>query len=155
MNEINKYYLTKEGLKKIKKEYENLLKLKKSNLRQEAPPFLHSEELNAEFVSFKEDFEYLETRIEELEHILKNFELIKKPSKKERNKVHLGAQVEVEVNGQKEKFILVGTMEANPTAGKISNESPVGKALVGHKAGEVISISSPSKINYKIKKIKY
>lgn len=155
MNNSGEYYLTKEGLERFKKEYDNLIKLKRANLREEVPEFLHSEELNAEFVSFKEDSEYLETRVKELEHILNNFELIKPPAKKDRDTINLGAHVEVEANGAKSEIILVGTMEVDPMAGKVSNESPIGRALIRHKVGDMISISVPSKINYKIKKVKY
>lgn len=151
----DKYYLTKEGLEEIKKEYEKLLKEKKAKSREEAPPFLHSEDLNAEFVSFREDFDYLGSRIAELEHILKNYELVKLPPKKERDKINLGARVKIEVNGQEDEFMIVGTLEANPTAGKISNESPVGRALLGHKAGDEVVVSSPVKVVYKIKTVRY
>ena len=58
------------------------------------------------------------------------------PSKEKRNVVGLGATVGVEVDGQKDEFQLVGSLEANPSAGRISNESPVGRALLGHRAGE-------------------
>ena len=150
-----KYYLTKEGLKKIEKEYKKLLKLKKQKSRGGAPSVLHSDELSAEFISYREDLDFLDSKIEELQHILKNYELIKSPPKKERNKVHLGAQVKVEVDGQIDEFIIVGTLEANPTLGKISNESPVGKALLGHKVGDEVILSSPVKVVYKIKSIKY
>jgi len=150
-----KYYLTKEGLKKIEKEYKKLLKLKKQKSRGGAPSVLHSDELSAEFISYREDLDFLDSKIEELQHILKNYELIKSPPKKERNKVHLGAQVKVEVDGQIDEFIIVGTLEANPTLGKISNESPVGKALLGHKVGDEVVLSSPVKVVYKIKSIKY
>ena len=150
-----KYYLTKEGLKKIEKEYKKLLKLKKQKSRGGAPSVLHSDELSAEFISYREDLDFLDSKIEELQHILKNYELIKPPPKKEKNKVHLGAQVKVEVDGQIDEFIIVGTLEANPTLGKISNESPVGKALLGHKVGDEIVLSSPVKVVYKIKSIKY
>ncbi len=150
-----KYYLTKEGLKKIEKEYKKLLKLKKQKSRGGAPSVLHSDELSAEFVSYREDLDFLDSKIEELQHILKNYELIKPPPKKEKNKVHLGAQVKVEVDGQIDEFIIVGTLEANPTLGKISNESPVGKALLGHKVGDEVVLSSPVKVVYKIKSIKY
>ncbi|RLC40300.1 MAG: transcription elongation factor GreA [Candidatus Nealsonbacteria bacterium] len=150
-----KYYLTKEGLKKIEKEYKKLLKLKKQKSRGGAPSVLHSDELSAEFISYREDLDFLDSKIEELQHILKNYELIKPPPKKEKNKVHLGAQVKVEVDGQIDEFIIVGTLEANPTLGKISNESPVGKALLGHKVGDEVVLSSPVKVVYKIKSIKY
>ncbi len=150
-----KYYLTKEGLKKIKKEYKKLLSLKKLKSKGGAPSVLHSDELSAEFVSYREDLDFLESKIEELEHVLRNYELIKPPPKKERDKVHLGAQVKVEVDGQTDEFMIVGTLEANPTMGKISNESPVGKALLGHRVGDEVLVSSPVKKVYKIKKINY
>jgi len=150
-----KYYLTKEGLEKIKKEHQRLLKMRQSMLKTEAPSVFHSEELNAEFVSYREDFEYLESRIAEIEHILKNYELIKPPPKKERDTVKLGARVTVEVNNQEDEFMIIGTLEANPSAGKISDKSPVGKALLGHKVGDEVVVSSPTKVVYKIKAIKY
>ena len=153
--EAGKYYLTKEGLSKIKKEHDELLKLKKMKAKEGAPSLLHSEELNSEFVAYREDFEYLEAKIEELEKILNNFELIKKPPKKEQDRINLGAKVTIEVNGAEDEFMLVGTMEASPLEGRISNESPVGKALIGHKVGDEIFIDLPTKISYKIKKIKY
>jgi len=155
MSPEEKYYLTKEGLDKIKKEYQRLLKLKESMLKKETPSVFHSEELNAEFVSYREDFEYLESRVAEIEYILKNFELIKPPPKKERDTVKLGARVTVEVNNQEDEFMITGTLEANPSAGKISDKSPVGRALLGHKVGDEVVISSPTKVVYKIKAIKY
>jgi len=97
----------------------------------------------------------LESRIEELEHVLKNFGLIKPPPRKEKNRIHLGAQVKVEVDGQEDEFTIIGTLEANPTMGKISNESPMGKILLCHKVGEEVVISSPIKVIYKIKSIRY
>ncbi len=152
-----KHYLTKEGLKRIKDEYQNLLSVKRAKLKKEDISLLHSDELNAEFVSFHEDFDILESRIEDLEHILKNFEIIKPPQKKERNEIKIGARVLVEVDGEEDEFTLVGTLEANPLEGKISDESPVGKALLGHKAGETVLINSPVQIEtiFKIKKISY
>ncbi|MFH1036685.1 MAG: GreA/GreB family elongation factor [Patescibacteria group bacterium] len=148
-----KFYLTKEGLEKIEKEYNNLKEVKLAKTTGEVPKILHSEDLSQEYLSFQEDMSYLETRLAELEYILKNTELIKSSSKKF---VDLGATVLVEVDGRQcDEFTLVGSLEADPSLGKISNESPVGKALLGHKIGESISVSSPIKTIYKIKKIKY
>ena len=155
MPDSKKYYLTKEGLEKVKREFKKLSKLRSLKSKEDVPSVLHSEELNAEFVAFREDFDLLESRIGELEYILKNFGLVKPPPRKERKKIHLGAQVKVEVDGQVDDFLIVGTLEANPSLGKISNESPVGKALLGHKVGEEAVISSPIKVIYKIKNIKY
>ena len=98
---------------------------------------------------------FLRSRIDELKNILDHHELIRNPAKNERGFVGLGAKVKIDVNGGKDEFIIVGTLEANPALGKISNESPVGKALLGHKIGDEIIISSPIKTTYKIKGIKY
>lgn len=150
-----KFYLTKEGLEKIKKEYQGLKNLKLSKTKGEVPKIWHSEDLNPEYLSFQEDLSFLETRLAELEYILKNAELIQLPSKEKQNIINLGVQVIVEVDGQNDEFTIVGTLEANPAIGKISNESPVGRALLGHKVGDAVVISSPIQTIYKIKKIKY
>lgn len=149
------FYLTKEGLAKIQKEFEGLKNLKLSKAKGEIPGTRNSEELDTEYLSFQEDLSFLESRIAELEHILKNAQLINPPPKEKRNVIQLGAKVLVEVDGQKDELEIVGTLEANPTVGKISNESPVGRILLGHKAGDVVLVSSPIKTTYKIKKIKY
>lgn len=155
MAEKNKFYLTKKGLETLRKEYEKLRQLKGLKSKNGAPSSLHSEELDTEFVSFREDMDLLESRIDELEYILKNFELIKPPPQKERERVHLGASVAVQVDGQKDEFTIIGTLEANPSLGKISNESPVGKVLLNHKVGDEVCLNSPIKTVYKIKKIRY
>lgn len=155
MAKEKKYYLTKEGLKELKKEYEVLKSLRAAKTKGEAPKIWESEDLNPEYLSFQEDLDFLETRLVELENILENFSLIKKPAKNNLDKVNLGALITVEVNGQKDEFNLVGTLEANPVLGKISDESPVGHALLGHKTGDEVVVSSPIKTVYKIKKIKY
>ncbi|MFQ6049418.1 MAG: GreA/GreB family elongation factor [Candidatus Paceibacterales bacterium] len=151
-----KFYLTKEGLEKIEKEYQDLKKIKLAKTKGESPKILHSEDLNPEYLSFQEDLSFLETRIAELKYILKNVELIKAPSKEKQNVVDLGATVTLEESdGQINEFMIVGTLEANPSEGKISSESPVGKVLLGRKIGDKITITSPIKVIYKIKKIKY
>jgi len=150
------FYITKAKLQELKKEYEELLGVERNKaLEQEAPKILESEDLNPEFVSFQEDVGFLRSRIDELKNIIEHHELIKNPAKSVKNVIGLGAKVKVAVNGQKDEFIIVGTLEANPALGKISNESPVGKALLGHKIGEEVIISSPVKTIYKIKGIKY
>lgn len=149
------FYLTKEGLERFKKEYEDLKKFKLSKTRGEIPRIWHSEDLNPEYLSFQEDLSFLETRMAELKNILKNAKLITLPKNEKRKIVNLGAWVTVEVDGQTDEFQIVGTLEANPNIGKISNESPVGRALLGHKVGDEVVIRSPNQIVYKIKKIKY
>lgn len=155
MAQEKKFYLTKKGLEKFKKEFQGLKNLKLSKTKEEIPKIWHSEDLNPEYLSFQEDLSFLESRIVELEYILKNTQLIKPPSKEKQNIIQLGAKVLVEVDGQKDELEIVGTLEANPAVGKISNESPVGRILLGHKVGDAILVSSPIKTIYKIKKIKY
>lgn len=150
-----KYYITEKGLVRLKAEYRHLMKLKSIKTNGEFPQAWHSEDLNPEYLSFQEDLSLLETRLVELEAIFKGAELIKIPSKMKRDIIHLGAEVLVEVDGQVDEFTIVGSLEANPSAGQISDESPVGKALLGHKIGEEIVISSPIRVLYKVKKIRY
>ena len=155
MAEEKKFYLTKQGLERIKKEYQYLKNLKLSKTKGEIPKIWQSEDLNPEYLSFQEDLSFLESRIAELEYILKNTELIKPPPKEKQNMVNLGATVLVEVDGQNDEFMIVGSLEANPAIGKISNESPVGRMLLGHRVGDEVVVSSPIQTVYKIKKIKY
>ncbi len=150
-----KFYLTKKGLGKIKKEYKTLKKLKFAKAKGESPKVLHSEELNPEYLAFQEDMSFLESRINELENVIKKAQMIKAPKKGKQKVVDLGTTVLVEVEGQKDEFTIVGSLEANPSLGKISNESPVGQALLGHRAGDTVVVSSPVQTTYKIKKIKY
>ncbi len=150
-----KYFLTKEGLNKVQHEYQKLKEVKKEKTLEETPQALHSEELDTEFVAYREDMEFLEARIEELEYVLKYAELIAIPDEAKRQQVTLGAKVRLVVNGQEDEFIIVGTYEADPNLGRISNDSPVGKALLGHKVGDEVEVSSPKKTIYKIKKVEY
>lgn len=156
MIEEKKFYLTKEGLKKFEREHNDLIELKLAKTKgEESPKVLQSEDLNPEYLAFQEDISFLESRISEIDTILKNQVLIRVPRGEEKKKINLGATILVEVDGQKDEFTLVGSLEANPALGKISDESPVGKTLLGHKAGEAVVVSSPIKTTYKIKKIKY
>ncbi|MFA6190506.1 MAG: GreA/GreB family elongation factor [Candidatus Staskawiczbacteria bacterium] len=150
------FYITREKLQELKKEHEQLVEFEhKKALSEEMPKIFESEDLNPEFVSFQEDIGFLRSRIDELRHILDNHKLIKNPGKNFKDTVGLGSKVKIDVNGQKDEFTIVGTLEANPALGKISNESPVGKALLGHKIGDEIVVSSPVKTTYKIRNVKY
>ncbi len=155
MEEERVFYLTPQKLKEIKKEYESLKKARFAKTHSEVPNIWESEDLNPDYISFQEDLDLLEARISELENVIKNTKVIKPPSRSKKNEVRLGAYVTVEVNGQEDEFQILGTMEANPEAGKISSDSPVGRALLGAKKGENIPVSSPIKTIYKIRKIKY
>ncbi len=156
MSEQNKFYLTKEGLERFKKEYQALKELRLAKVKGEVPRTWQSEDLNPEYLSFQEDLNLFEFRIAELENILKNAELISPPSKDKQNIVNLGAKVTAEINGAIDEFIIVGTLEADPSNYKISDKSPIGQALLGKKIGETVVIKTPI-VNHscKIIKIKY
>lgn len=150
------FYLTKEKLNELKKEYEELVAFeRKKTMGEDAPKMMESEDVNPEFVSFQEDMDSLRLRINILEDVFENHQLIKKPVKERQQLVDIGAKVKIEAAGKYDELIIVGTLEANPDLGRISNESPVGKALLGHRVGDEILISTPKKIKYKIRDITY
>ncbi len=153
---LNKrFFLSPEGLTRIKQEYENFKRLKFLKTSNELPQMMESEDLNADYLAMQEDISLLEAKIAEMEAVLKNARLIKAPPKEMQDIIDLGATVAVEVNGQKAELRLVGCLEADPDTGKISNESPVGKALLGHRAGEEVALAGSGKAVYKIKAVKY
>lgn len=138
----NKYYLTKEGLEKIKKDYGSLLAFRRMKTTDEVPSIWHSEDVNPEYLSFQEDMSVLEARLTEYEDILKNVELISLPSKDKRTTVCLGSTVTVDLGGEIDTFTIVGTLEADPLQKKISNESPIGHGLLGTKIGDVVKVKT-------------
>jgi transcription elongation factor GreA len=150
----NTIYLTKEGLKKLEKDLQ-ILKKDREKKKKEDASVLSPQAGDSEFTNFQQDLNLLESRIEELENILKNYILIKKPLKNKRNQVCIGSTVIVEVDNQEDEFTIVGSLEANPVFGKISNESPVGRSLLGKKEGEEAVVQSAVVTTYKIKKIIY
>jgi transcription elongation factor GreA len=105
---------------------------------------------NAEYHEAKEEQGRQEARIEEIENILQNSEIIKAP--KGDSKVQLGSTVKLKgPDGQDKQFQVVGTVEADPLNHKISDESPIGKALLGKKVGEQVEIHTPAEtLSYKI-----
>jgi len=98
---------------------------------------------NAEYASARSEQDRCETRIKEIEHIIKNAEVIKQP--KSGNKVHLGSKVSLKSSaGKHQEYQVVGTVEADPLEGKISDESPIGKALMGKSVGDEVEIVTPA-----------
>lgn len=138
----NKFYVTKQGLEKVKSEHEKLRDFKRQKTMGEMPNLLHSEEANPEYLSFQEDMSLLDAKIVEYENILNNVELIVLPKKEWRDRVCVGAIVTLELNGVLDEFMLVGTIEADPAQKKISNESPIGKALLGAKIGSMVKLTT-------------
>ncbi len=109
---------------------------------------------NAEYHSAREDLAALEGRIEELKDIINRVNVVdlKKAGEEE---VGIGSVVQVSINGSQHEFTIVGEWEADPAAKKISHESPLGKALIGKKVGEVVEVEAPvGKVSYAIKSVK-
>ncbi len=149
-------YLTKAGLSKLQNEYDELTtdgRKKIADMIKTAKEYGDLSE-NSEYADAKDQQVFIEGRIAELEHILKGAVIIDE-SHNNCTEVNVGCSVHVEVNKGEMEFMIVGSAEADPEKGWISNESPIGKALLGKKAGETVEIEVPAgKIEYKIKKIK-
>jgi transcription elongation factor GreA len=104
---------------------------------------------NAEYTSARQEQEKVESRISEIEHILLNVDLITKP--KSGSKVQLGSKVTLKNDGKTKEFQVVGTVEADPLNGKISDESPIGQMLIGKKEGEEVELKvNTETVLYKI-----
>lgn len=145
------YHLTREGLAELKAELAELT-AKRAVIAEEIATARSQGDLaeNAEYHEAKEEQGRNEGRIEEIENILANSEVIDTP--KNDNKVRLGSKVKLKnENGKSKEFQIVGTVEADPLNGKISDESPIGQALMGKKENEEVEIKTPADTtSYKI-----
>jgi len=150
-----KFILTEEGLANLRQEYDKLVNVKRptiANRIQTAREFGDLAE-NSEYDAAKEEQTLTESRITELEKVLHKAQLINQVQKTDF--VVIGSTVVVQVDGEVDEFMVVGTMEADPAKRKISNESPVGAALLGTKVGEVVEVTTPIiRAKYKILEIK-
>lgn len=150
MNDNNKY-LTKEGLKKIKEELERRKKVVRKDISVAIKEAKEQGDLseNAEYSEAKSKETENEQRIAELESILKNSIIIRR--KKNCQKVEIGSMVKITAANVKRMFYIVGSDEADPAANKISNESPLGAALMGRMKDEEFFVEVPGgRVKYKI-----
>ena len=146
------FYLTKEGVAELDDELKTLVS-QRGEVAERIKTAREFGDLaeNAEYQTARSEQEKLENRISEIEHILQNVEVITKP--KGDSKVQLGSTVTLK-NGSTKKFQVVGTVEADPLEGKISDESPLGKAVLGKKLGDEVEIVTPNETaTYKIVEI--
>jgi transcription elongation factor GreA len=150
---MNKLYrLTKDGIKELEDELATLV-AKRGPIADAIKSARELGDLaeNAEYQAARQEQERTETRISEVEHILRNAELIKE-SKGDR--IRLGSRVVLKSAGKKKEFKVVGTVEADPLEGKISDESPLGQAVLGKKVGDEVEIVTPTETaTYKIVEI--
>jgi transcription elongation factor GreA len=147
-------YLTPEGETRLKAELEELTGPRRQELAQRLRAAIQMGDLseNADYHKAKEDQGFLEGRIQEIEAILRMAVIIEK---KHSDVVTVGSHVTIqEADYPPETYHVVGAKEADPRNGKISNESPIGRALLDHKVGEIVQADAPDgKIEFKILKI--
>ncbi|MEK7134833.1 MAG: transcription elongation factor GreA [Patescibacteria group bacterium] len=147
-------YLSQEGIETVKKELQELKTKKRQEIAkrlQEAKDLGDLSE-NAEYFEAKEAQSFNESRIIELEELLKNVVVTKTSSQEDI--IRVGSTIEVKSNNGVELFNIVGSAEAKPQEGKISNESPLGRAFLDRKIGDEIEVKTPGGITkYKIIKI--
>ena len=155
--EAKKNILTYEGLKKYEDEVENLKVVKRQEVAQKIKEARAQGDLseNAEYDAAKDEQRDIEARIDELEKILKNAEVIVE-DEVDLDKINIGCQVkilDIEMN-QELDYKIVGSTEANSLKGKISNESPVGRALIGAKTGDIVRVETPGgELEYQVLEI--
>jgi transcription elongation factor GreA len=157
--EANKpVYVTAEGLKSLQDELDELVSIRRPALAKRLHTAIKQGDLseNADYITAKEEQGFLEGRIKELEAMLRNVELIDTNGSRD-GVVNLGCEVTVVEKGydDSERYHIVGATEADPSKGKISNESPLGRALIGHRAGDEVAIRAPAgEIHFQILDVK-
>ncbi len=154
-------FLTKEGLEKLQAEMHHLKTVRRKEVAariKEAREYGDIVE-NSEYDDAKNEQAFVEGRIKDLEQLLRNARIIEEDdgSAAENHEVKIGSTVEIKDVESGEEFVytLVGSAEADPSENKISNESPVGRAIIGRKAGEKVEVEVPAGImEYEIMNIR-
>lgn len=141
----NKTYLTVEGAQKLKEELAYLRNVKRPELSARLNFAIKQGDLseNADYIQSKEEMGFLEGRIQALERMLQNVEILVEGGAP--GEARLGSKVTVQEEGfpDREVFMIVGVAEADPRKGRVSNESPMGKALLGRRAGDKVRVNAP------------
>ena len=136
-------YVSRAGLEDLKTELAKLIEGRKDiTERIKEARELGDLSENSEYIEAKNKQSFVEGRIVEIETMLKVAKVIDE-NNRVNGRVSLGSKVKVSVNGEPKEYELAGSNEANPLIGRISNESPLGQALMGHKQGDVINITTP------------
>jgi transcription elongation factor GreA len=149
-------YVTSDGLEKLKAELKDLKLVKQRELaeRLDAARQLGDLSENAEYQEAKHQLGMVQTRILVIDELLKNAVIIER-EKSAAGVVNVGSTITVETSGKQRTFQIVGSNEADPTSGRISNESPLGAAFIGQKLGDNVSVTTPGgTTTYKIVDVK-
>ena len=150
-------YLTPEGAEELRRELDELINVKRIELARKLKAAVAEGDLkeNADYHDAKEQQAFLEGRIQYLENILRSSKIIENTGKTD--EVRLGSVVTIVEEGvhEEEVYSIVGAAEANPREGKISHESPIGSALLGHRKGDKVRVKAPGgEMVFKVKSIK-
>ena len=139
-----KYLLTQEGLNKLNEELKELIGKKRPDVIERIREAASHGDLseNADYAQAREEQSFIEGRVLEIEDIIKNAEIITHSS--HGSTVTIGSTVVVKINGNEKKYTIVGSNEANPKDGKISNESAVGSSLLGKKIHDKFKVTAPA-----------
>ena len=141
--------MTDEGLVNMKHELDQLKTQKRHDVVERLKAAIAQGDLseNSEYDAAKEEQAFVEARIVTLENIIRNAKIISAENF-DKNAVYVGSTVTIQEtpDGEVEKYIIVGSPESSPANGKISNESPVGSALIGKKVDDVVEVSTPDGI---------
>lgn len=145
MTERKKVPFTREGYERVSKELRELIEVKRPEIVDAVAEARSHGDLreNAAYDVARQDQAMIEKRISELEETLRNAEIIDDKPKGAKGVVALGRKVTVDFDGEEEVYQLVGPAEAQPIAGKISEESPMGKQLLGKKVGDRVTVDTP------------
>ncbi len=137
-------YLSKEGLEQIRQELEELVNVRRAEIAARIHEAKEHGDIteNAEYEDAKNEQAFVEGRIQALSALVKNAVVIEENHNS--THVQIGSTVTIQSKDGKESFMIVGSAEASPAEGRISNESPVGRALLGHKKGEEVTVSVPA-----------
>lgn len=149
-----KVYLTQEGLQKLKEEFDQLVTVRRKEVAEKLQKARELGDVseNAAFDAARDEQTFIEGRIAELDGVLKRVEVVEESKA---GKVAVGSTVKVHLDGEEQEFQIVSAVEADPTSGKISHESPLGQSLIGKKVGEKIEVEAPAgKLIYHILEIK-
>ena len=144
-------YLSKDGLEKLRAELDEMVSVKRPEVANRIHDAKEHGDLseNAEYEDAKNEQAFVEGRIQTLQALIKNATIIDENHSTDH--VQIGSTVTVESGDGEESFTIVGSTEADPSANRLSNESPVGKALLGHKRGDTVDVSLPSGKKRKLK----
>ena len=152
---MKKTQLTQEGFNKLKTEHQELIENKKPQAvdRLQKARAMGDLSENSEYTAAKEELSFVEGRVREIEEILNNAEVIE--NNNTGDLVQVGSIVTVQMDGKSDLFQIVGEFEADPMNKKLSQNSPIGQALINKKVGDLVEVDIPAgKIQYKIVEIK-